>query len=93
MRRNICRLKRRGRYEGLCGKGCVGMQGIGRQDAVLDQFWCRRRQRLCGADSASRAFFRPIHRDLGFYRKEECQQAKRERERGTPAGKKIGERS
>ena len=62
-------------------------------NALLEQLRRDGGQSLCRADFASRAIFRPIHRGLGFDREEECQQAKRERERSTPAGKMIGERS
>jgi len=66
---------------------------MGGQDAVLDQFRRHRRQRFCGADIASQAILRPIHRGLGFYRKKKCQQTQGEGERSMPAGKSIGERS
>jgi len=78
----------RGRQTGKCQ-----VQGIGRKDTLLEQLRRHRRQRLCGANITSQAILRPVHRGLGFYRKEECQQTKRKSQRNTPEGKTIGERS
>lgn len=54
------------------------MKGTGRRCMMPDQFGRHRRHCFCGADIAAQAILRPVHRGLGFYRKEKCQQAKRE---------------
>ena len=90
--REMNRLRSHG-DRGRKSEACGGTQGIGRQNAVLKHLRRHCRQRLCGADSASRAVLRSVQRSLRFNREEECQQAKRESQRSTPAGKPIGKRS